>query len=78
VLLTLNDDNPNGATVRFLIDGAPVPKDAGAYERIVLVFDGEDPDSLDEARTRWTEAKQNGFEVTYWQFDEQGRWQRKG
>jgi DNA polymerase-3 subunit chi len=78
VLLTLNDDNPNGATVRFLIDGAPVPKDAGAYERIVLVFDGEDPDSLDEARTRWTEAKQNGFEVTYWQLDEQGRWQRKG
>ena len=37
VLLTVNDDNPNGAAVRFLLDGAPVPADAGAYERIVLI-----------------------------------------
>ena len=36
ILLTVNDDNPNGAAVRFLIDGAPVPADADAYERIVL------------------------------------------
>ena len=28
VLLTLTDSNPNAATVRFLIDGAPVPADA--------------------------------------------------
>src|SRR5215813_15011720 len=27
VLLTVNDDNPNGATVRFLIDGAGIPVD---------------------------------------------------
>ena len=25
ILLTLNGDNPNGAAVRFLIDGAPMP-----------------------------------------------------
>jgi len=25
ILLTLHDDNPNGARVRFLIDGAPLP-----------------------------------------------------
>src|SRR5262249_35143367 len=28
VLLTIHDHNPNGATVRFLIDSAPVPADA--------------------------------------------------
>src|SRR5437868_6551284 len=39
ILLTVYDDNPNGAAVRFLIDGAPVPSDAAAYERIVLLFD---------------------------------------
>src|SRR5207248_1174696 len=33
VLLTVHDDNPNRASVRFLIDGAPVPPDAAAYER---------------------------------------------
>jgi DNA polymerase-3 subunit chi len=77
IVLTLNDDNPNDANVRFLIDGAPVPSDASGYERIVLLFGGEDPESVDEARARWTEAKQSGLEVTYWQLDEQGRWQRE-
>jgi DNA polymerase III subunit chi len=77
ILLTVKDDNPNGANVRFLVDGAPVPPDAAAYQRIVLLFDGEDPDAVEAARLRWSEAKSNGFEVTYWQPDEQGRWQRK-
>jgi DNA polymerase-3 subunit chi len=78
VVLTVRDDNPNGAAVRFLIDGAPVPADATAYQRIVLLFDGEDPDAVAAARARWSEGKAQGFEVTYWQTDEQGRWQRMG
>ena len=77
VLLTMQDDNPNGATVRFLIDGAPVPQDAASYQRIVLLFDGEDDDAVAAARARWTEVKAQGFEATYWQADEQGRWQKK-
>ena len=76
VLLTVHDDNPNGATVRFLIDGAPVPSDAASYQRIVLLFDGDDEEAVAAARTRWTEAKAQGFEATYWQADENGRWQR--
>jgi DNA polymerase III subunit chi len=78
VLLTVHDHNPNGANVRFLIDGVPLPGDAAAYHRIVLLFDGDDPDAVTQARTCWSEAKAAGFEVTYWQPDEQGRWQRKG
>ena len=77
ILLTVHDDNPNGARVRFLLDGVPLPADVAAYDRIVLLFDGEDPDAVDAARARWSEAKQNGFAVTYWQPDEAGRWQRK-
>jgi DNA polymerase III subunit chi len=77
ILITVNDDNPNAAQVRFLLDGAPVPADAVAYERVVLVFDGDDPEAVEAARARWSEAKQNGFDVTYWQTDERGRWQRK-
>ena len=78
VLLTINADNPNGAAVRFLIDGAEVPEDAAAYQRIVLIFDGEDPDAVTAARDRWREGKAKGFDVTYWQTDEAGRWQRLG
>jgi DNA polymerase III subunit chi len=78
VLLTVHDSNPNGAVVRFLVDGAPVPTDAGNYERIVLLIDGNDPDAVAAARERWSEGRAQGFEVTYWQADENGRWQRKG
>jgi DNA polymerase-3 subunit chi len=77
ILLTVNDDNPNQAAVRFLVEGAAIPADAAAYERIVLLFDGDDPDAVADARARWQEAKGAGFSVTYWQPDEHGRWQRK-
>jgi DNA polymerase III subunit chi len=77
ILLTVEGDNRNGANVRFLVDGADLPSDAASYHRIVLIFDGEDPDAVAAARTRWSDAKAAGFEVTYWQPDEHGRWQRK-
>jgi len=77
ILLTLNDDNPNAAAVRFLIEGATMPGDASTYQRVVLLFDGEDPEALESARTRWTEAKSAGFEVTYWQADDKGAWRRQ-
>jgi DNA polymerase-3 subunit chi len=77
IVLTLGEDNPNGATVRFLIDGVPLPPDADAYQRVVLLIDGDDPDAVADARARWSEAKGRGFEVTYWQPDDQGRWQRR-
>src|ERR1700733_11111465 len=56
ILITIKDDNPNGAAVRFLIDGAPVPPDAKTYQRIVLMFDGTDDDAVAQARTRWAAA----------------------
>jgi DNA polymerase III subunit chi len=77
ILLTLTDSNPNAANVRFLIDGADVPADAEAYERIVLLFDGDDEEAVAAARDRWNEAKAKGFAATYWQPDEQGRWVKK-
>ena len=78
ILLTLDGENPNGAAVRFLIDGAPMPTDADAYRRIVLIVDGDDPDAVAAARERWSEGKAKGLDVTYWQPDEEGRWQRLG
>ena len=77
ILITVNDDNPNGAQVRFLIDGAPVPADASPYQRIVLLFDGDDEDAVANARTRWSEAREKGLDATYWQPDAQGRWVKK-
>ena len=77
VLLTLTESNPNGANVRFLIDGAPVPADAESYQRVVLLFDGDDEEAVAAARERWSDAKARGFEATYWQPDANGRWVKK-
>ncbi|MDR3421363.1 MAG: DNA polymerase III subunit chi [Xanthobacteraceae bacterium] len=77
IVLTLDEDNPNGALVRFLVEGATFPDDASAYQRVVLLFDGEDPDAVEAARARWSEAKSAGFEVTYWQADDKGYWRRQ-
>jgi DNA polymerase-3 subunit chi len=63
--------------VRFLVDGANLAADAGNYQRIVLLFDGDDPEAVEMARMRWNEAKASGAEVTYWKADENGRWQRQ-
>jgi DNA polymerase III subunit chi len=77
IVLTVNEENPNRAAVRFLIDGATMARGATDYERVVLLFDGEDPDAVETARSRWSEAKAAGLEVAYWQADERGRWQRQ-
>ena len=77
VLLTVDEANPNGAAVRFLVDGAGMPGDAVAYQRLVVLFDGDDLEALEEARARWSKAKEEGFEVTYWLTDKNGRWQRQ-
>jgi DNA polymerase-3 subunit chi len=77
IVLTANAENPNSAAVRFLVDGANLAAGAGNYERIVLLFDGDDPEAVEMARLRWNEAKASGAEVTYWKADENGRWQRQ-
>ena len=78
IVLTANEENPNHASVRFLVDGADLTQNTAAYERIVMLFDGDDPDALEAARARWSKAKSEGAEVTYWRADEGGRWQRQG
>ena len=77
IVLAVEAGNPNRAHVRFLIDNAELPADSGSYERIVLIFNGEDADALAAARGTWAACKSHGFEVTYWQADERGRWQRR-
>lgn len=77
VLLSLREHNPNGAAIRFLVEGAALPPDAGAYERICVLFDGNDRDALLRARKQWREAKEAGHAIAYWQQDDSGRWQKK-
>ena len=77
ILLAVAEANPNGAHVRFLIDNAALPQDCASYARMVLLFNGDDAEALASARGAWTDCKSRGFEVTYWQADEQGKWRRR-
>jgi DNA polymerase-3 subunit chi len=76
VFLTLDDDNPSGAAVRFLVDGARLGSFKG-YLRVVLIFDGHDEAAMDTARAQWKAAKAEGCAVTYWQQTEAGRWEKR-
>lgn len=76
VWLTVESDNPNGAAIRFLVDGAEAEAFSG-YERIVLLFDGRDTVAVERARTSWKLAKASGCSCTYWQQGSGGRWEKK-
>jgi DNA polymerase III subunit chi len=78
VLLTISTTNPNAAEVRFLVEGADLPEQIAGYERVVVLFDGDDGEAVTRAREQWREAMKRGASVTYWQQDERGRWQKKG
>jgi DNA polymerase III subunit chi len=77
VVLTTGTANPNGAAVRFLVEGADLPADLAAYQRVAILFDGTDPHSLALARAQWRAVKEAGHEATYWQQDEGGGWAKK-
>ncbi len=80
VFLTTAEDNPNQATVRFMVDGAQfdaIDKQLMAYTRVVFMFDGNDSHELGLARGAWKAAKSAGAAATYWQQGESGGWEKK-
>jgi DNA polymerase-3 subunit chi len=76
IYLTTGPDTPNGARVRFLVDGSDAAN-LNDYDRVVFLFDGRQDDAVARARAQWTVAKDAGHDVTYWQQNEQGRWEQK-
>lgn len=76
IYLTAEQDNPNEADVRFLVDRAPPPPLNG-YKRAIYMFDDNDQSAVQEARQRWKDAKAEGFDIAYWQQTPAGGWERK-
>lgn len=77
IVLMVEEGNPNNARVRFLVDNAALPMNCETYDRLVMIFNGNDDDALAAARGSWADCKARGFEATYWQADDRGRWQRQ-
>ncbi|HEY6336622.1 MAG TPA: DNA polymerase III subunit chi [Alphaproteobacteria bacterium] len=76
IWLTAIDENPNGAEILVLADGAHSAQMAG-YGRCLELFDGNDPASVAAARGRWKDYKDAGYDVAYWQQDARGKWEKK-
>lgn len=75
IWLTVADENPNGATVLLLADGASSARLAD-YERCLDMFDGNNDDAVAAARQRWAAYKAAGHALTYWQQTANG-WEKK-
>jgi DNA polymerase-3 subunit chi len=82
VLITVEEGNPNAAQILFVVGGAPPPawdtEAAKGLARIVLMFDGRDPEAVQTARLAWKGAKDAGHDVTYWKEMPGGKWEKQG
>ncbi len=76
IYLTSGEENPNGATILVLIDGR-LPGFLSGFARCLDLFNGHDPESVQGARERWRAYKAGGHPVTYWQQNDDGRWEKK-
>ncbi len=77
VLLTTGTDAPNQADALIAIDGAPVAaQEVAGFSRVMILFDGNDPQALDTARGQWKSLTQAGCHALYWS-EESGAWQKK-
>ena len=75
IWLTSGTDNPNMASLLFLVDGAAASMDElGKFMRVFNVFDGNSEESLAQARAFWKNCKASGNECHYWKQSPSGAW----
>ncbi len=81
IYLTAGSENPNSAQVRFFVDSAQITPALAAseepYERIVIMFDGNNEAELTDARAQWKALKGTGATLAYYQQTDEGRWEKK-
>lgn len=77
VLLTTSLAAPaNGAKVLAVVDGV-MPETPADFDRLLYLFDGDDPAALVAARAEWRRLKaQNGLTASYWRENDAGRWEQ--
>lgn len=76
ILLTTEPTNANNATSLFILENAPLGEIDG-IERGFYMIDGNNPELVAAARIEYKSAKDKGFDVSYWQQNENGKWEKK-
>lgn len=76
ILLTV-DSADNDPACLMTIDGAAVsPEEVQTFERVCVLFDGNDNAALQTAREQWKALTSAGCSAQYWS-EESGRWEKK-
>lgn len=77
VLLTVDNANNNGAKALILVHGAKTSvQEIAKFERVSLVFDGNNEMALKDARGDWKQLTEAGVTAKYWS-QASGRWEMK-
>lgn len=77
VYLTTGRENPADARVLMLVEGARVDcGEASGYDRICLIFNGNEDEHLAAARADWVAVRDAGLTGKYWAQDG-GGWKQK-
>lgn len=77
ILLTTDTALPNAPQCVMTVDGAAVtPEEVTQMDRVCVIFDGNDPEALNVARSQWKELTNAGCAAQYWS-QESGSWQKK-
>tara|TARA_B100001971_G_C18101860_1_gene489302 strand:+ start:275 stop:757 length:483 start_codon:yes stop_codon:yes gene_type:complete len=71
--LTTSPENPNGASVLILIDGA-YREGLDGFEKCLEIFNGNDKQALAQAREHQKTYEQAGYSLTYYEQTSQGGW----
>jgi DNA polymerase-3 subunit chi len=76
IFLTSELENPNAATMLVQLSGAEASEADGAFDLVVLMFDGRDEAALSQARGEWRRLKDQGRTISYWRESDEGGWEQ--
>ena len=77
VYIASHQENLNRANLLFITQGA-LAASPEAFERVVDLFDGNNPQAVSGARERWKAYKEQGQALTYYNQNAKGGWEKNG
>ena len=76
IFLTSEAENPNAATMLVRLSGVEAAEADGAFDLVILMFDGRDEAALAHARGQWRRLKDQGSAISYWRESDEGGWEQ--
>lgn len=76
IFLTSEAENPNAATMLVRLSDVEADGTDGAFDLVVLLFEGRGDAALAHARREWRRLLDQGRAISYWRESDEGGWER--